>query len=115
MARERNPDSMEGQTSAINQLFIFTLLGAGAQGFGLVSAGFGLVFHTDSLEITFCFQSSEFIRLLLVEVNMPLRLEPFTCIFTHPLQRFRHLSLMLCLQPILCLKLDLRCSLLNLI
>lgn len=71
------------------------------------------VFYTNSLEIIFYFQPSEVTRLLLVEVNVPLRLKLFICVFTRSLHRFRHLSLMLCLQLILYAKLilDLTCSL----
>lgn len=71
------------------------------------------VFYRNGLEIIFYFQPSEVIRLLLDEVNVPLRLKLFICVFTHSLHRFRHLSLMLCLRPILYAKLilDLTCSL----
>lgn len=98
--------------------FVFTLL-------GVLMWGEGVCFHLcllffffrNDLVTVFCFQSSEVMRLILVEVNIPLRSKTFTCVFTHSLYHFRHLSVMLCLQPdpfkpILYLKLvmDLMCG-----
>lgn len=86
-------------------------------GGSLFSSVFAFFFFRNDLVTVFCFQSSEVMRLILVEVNIPLRSKTFTCVFTHSLYHFRHLSVMLCLQPdpfkpILYLKLvmDLMCG-----
>lgn len=77
----------------MNQLIYSHSAGGGSAGicFGFNRIWLGFLHRS---EITFCFQSSQFIRLLLVEVNMSLKkeLKPFACVFTHHLQRSRHLS-----------------------